>query len=196
MFAKVFKRGLIAVAPIALTVALLQWLFSTLEGIFSVPIKAIIGEQYYFKGMGIAVALVLIILVGFLINSWIMQRLSSWGESIVTKIPLVKTLYNSIGEMMGYFSSGGAQKQTGVVIVEYLGMKVVGLVTRETFEGLPKEIGQESEIIVYIPLSYQIGGLTVVVPKASVKYINMTVEEGMRFCMTAGMLNQNKKSVE
>ncbi|MBM3208656.1 MAG: DUF502 domain-containing protein [Chlamydiae bacterium] len=196
MFAKVFKRGLIAVAPIALTVALLQWLFSTLEGIFSVPIKAIIGEQYYFKGMGIAVALVLIILVGFLINSWIMQRLSSWGESIVTKIPLVKTLYNSIGEMMGYFSSGGAQKQTGVVIVEYLGMKVVGLVTRETFEGLPQEIGQESEIIVYIPLSYQIGGLTVVVPKSSVKYINMTVEEGMRFCMTAGMLNQNKKLPE
>jgi len=75
-------------------------------------------------------------------------------------------------------------------------MKVVGLVTRETFEGLPSDMANESEIIVYIPLSYQIGGLTVVVPKSSVRYIDMSVEEGMRFCMTAGMLNHQKKSPE
>ncbi len=46
MMASIFKRGLIAIAPLAATLALVEWLFSTLEGVFSIPIKALIGPQY------------------------------------------------------------------------------------------------------------------------------------------------------
>ena len=93
----IFKRGLIAVAPLALTLALFFWFFNMLEGVFSVPIKALIGK-YYFSGLGILVALVLILLVGSVINNWIIQKLSKAGEALLKKIPLVKTLYNSIGK--------------------------------------------------------------------------------------------------
>ena len=109
MLGTIFKRGLLAVAPLAVTLALIQWLFSTLEGVFSVPIKAIIGSEHYFRGMGIMVALVFIFLVGTIINNWIVQKISLLGESILNKIPLVKTLYNSIGEMMSYFRSKDQQ---------------------------------------------------------------------------------------
>ena len=194
MLGKIFKRGLIAVAPITLTLALIQWLFSNLEGIFSEPIKAIIGDQYYFKGMGICVALVLIFLIGSVINSWIIQKISSWGTSLLTRIPLVKTLYNSICEMMSYFSSKDNQKQTGVVIVDCFGVKFLGLITRETFDGLPKGIGQNDDIAVFLPLSYQIGGHTIIVPRSKVQVIDMSVEDAMRFCVTAGVLTQFKKS--
>ena len=70
---KIFKRGLLAIAPLALTLALILWFFNTVEGIFSVPLKALVGK-YYFSGLGILVALVLIFLVGTIINNWIIQK--------------------------------------------------------------------------------------------------------------------------
>ena len=196
MFAKIFKRGLIAIAPLAATIALIQWLFSTLEGVFSVPIKAIIGDQYYFRGMGIIVALFFIFLIGSIINNWIVQKLSSYAELLLKKIPFVKTLYNSIGELMSYFRSKEKQNQGGVVLIDILGVKLVGLVTRESFKELPPGMGEDDDIAVFLPLSYQIGGHTVIVSRSKVKRIDMSVEEGMRFCVTAGVLNQNKKPVE
>ena len=196
MLAKIFKRGLIAIAPLAATIALIQWLFSTLEGVFSVPIKALIGDQYYFRGMGIIVALFFIFLIGSIINNWIVQKFSSYGELILKKIPLVKTLYNSIGELMSYFRSKEKQNQGGVVLIDVLGIKMVGLVTRESFKELPSGMAEDDDIAVFLPLSYQIGGHTVIVSRSKVKRIDMSVEEGMRFCVTAGVLNQNKKPVE
>jgi len=196
MLAKIFKRGLIAIAPLAATIALIQWLFSTLEGVFSVPIKAVIGDQYYFRGMGIIVALFFIFLIGSIINNWIVQKLSSYAELLLKKIPLVKTLYNSIGELMSYFRSKEKQNQGGVVLIDISGIKLVGLVTRESFKELPHGMGEDDDIAVFLPLSYQIGGHTVIVSRSKVKRIDMTVEEGMRFCVTAGVLNQNKKPVE
>ena len=196
MLAKIFKRGLIAIAPLAATIALIQWLFSTLEGVFSVPIKALIGDQYYFRGMGIIVALFFIFLIGSIINNWIVQKFSSYGELILKKIPLVKTLYNSIGELMSYFRSKEKQNQGGVVLIDVLGIKMVGLVTRESFKELPSGMAEDDDIAVFLPLSYQIGGHTIIVSRSKVKRIDMSVEEGMRFCVTAGVLNQNKKPVE
>jgi uncharacterized membrane protein len=194
MIGKIFKRGLIAVAPIAVTLALLHWLFTTFEGVFSGPIKAIIGEQHYYRGMGIGFALVIIFFIGFVINSWLVQKLSSWGDALVSKIPLVKTLYNSVGEMMSYFGSKETQKQGSVVLVEIHGFKFVGLVTRESFDELPRGIAEDGDIAVYLPLGYMIGGHTVILPRSKVKRIDMTVEEGMRFCVSAGVLAHAKKN--
>ena len=97
---------------------------------------------------------------------------------------------------MSYFRSKEKQNQGGVVLIDISGIKLVGLVTRESFKELPHGMGEDDDIAVFLPLSYQIGGHTVIVSRSKVKRIDMTVEEGMRFCVTAGVLNQNKKPVE
>ena len=193
MLSGVFKRGLIAVAPLALTLALVQWLFGTLEQVFSFPIKALIGQQYYFHVLGIIVALVFIFLIGSVINNWVIQKISSMGNMILKKTPLVKTLYNAIYEMMSYFDSKNSQKERGVVMVDIHGIQLLGLVTREHFEGIAHGVGTQEDVAVFLPLSYQIGGHTIIVPRAKVRFINMSVEDAMRFCVTAGVLTQNKK---
>ena len=53
---KIFKRGMIAVAPLALTLVLILWLFNTLEALFKPPVEAVIGKSHYFTGLGIIVA--------------------------------------------------------------------------------------------------------------------------------------------
>lgn len=190
---KIFKRGLIAIAPLALTLALILWLFNTLESIFKPVMETIVGPSHYFRGLGILVSLVAIFFIGIIINSWVLQRLSKAFEALLKRIPFVKTLYNSIGEMMSYFHSKDNRKDGKVVLVEISGMKLVGIITREDFLDTPKGIAEEGDIAVYLPMSYQIGGYTVILPKSCVKHISMTMEEGMRFAVTAGVLTKSKK---
>jgi uncharacterized membrane protein len=189
---KIFKRGLLAIAPLALTLALILWLFNTMESLCRPAMQAIVGD-YYFRGLGILVFLFVIFLIGMVINNWILQKLSTAFENLLKKIPFVKTLYNSIGEMMSYFGSKDNRKDGKVVVVEINGMKLVGIITREDFLDVPKGIAVEGDIAVYLPMSYQIGGYTLIVPRSSVKNIAMTMEEGMRFAVTAGVLAQAKK---
>jgi uncharacterized membrane protein len=190
---KIFKRGMIALTPIALTLVLILWLFNALESLFRPLVEGVIGKSHYFNGLGILVAFVLIFIIGVIINSWLIQKISNLGEAILGRIPLVKTLYNSIGEMMSYFGTKDNKKEGQVVLVEIGGMKLVGLVTRDSFAGAAPELGGEDDIAVYLPMSYQIGGYTVILPRSKVKKLPMTMEEGMRFTVTAGVLSQGKK---
>ncbi len=189
----IFKRGLIAVAPLALTLALFFWFFNMLEGVFSVPLKALVGE-HYFSGLGILVALVLIFSIGIVINNWLIQKCSKAMEALLVRIPLVKTLYNSIGEMMSYFGSKENQKPGQVVLVELAGANLIGLITRESFDDVPDGIAKDGDVAVFLPMSYQIGGYTIIVPKSRITKIAMSVEDGMRFAVTAGVLTHPKKS--
>lgn len=189
---KIFKRGLIAIAPLALTLALVLWLFNAMEALFK-PLMEVIVGPHYFKGLGILVSLVVIFLIGVVINNWILQKISTAFESLLKRIPFVKTLYNSIGEMMSYFRSKDNRKEGKVVLVEINGMKLVGIITREDFLDTPKGLAEEGDIAVYLPMSYQIGGYTLILPKSCVKNIPMSMEEGMRFAVTAGVLTQSKK---
>lgn len=151
----------------------------------------LVGANHYFTGLGILVALLLIFLIGMAVNSWVMQKISIAGAALLGRIPLIKTLYNSLGEMMGYFRSKGGKKEGKVVIVEILGMKLLGIVMREEFVDAPKGVAEEGDVAVYLPMSYQIGGYTVILPKSKVTAVSMTVEEGMRFAVTAGVLGKS-----
>lgn len=185
---KIFKRGLIALAPVAVSLAIVIWLLGTLEEIFSVPLKWLIGE-YYFPGLGLIVAIIFIFFVGIIINNFLIQKITSAFDRLFARIPLFKTVYNSIADVMNYFKPKDREESGKVVSVDIDGMRFLAIMTRDDFSDLPEGIGEEGEVTVYVPLSYQIGGFAAVVPKSKVKPIDMTVDQGMRFVVTAGMLS-------
>lgn len=191
---KIFKRGLIAIAPLALTLVIVVWLLGALEDIFRAPLKALVGK-YYVPGMGIVVALILIICIGAVINTYIMQKISVGVDRILTRLPFFKIFYNSIGDMMNYFRPKKGEKEGKMVMVEIEGTRRLGIVTREDFEGVPDGIWKEGEIAVFIPMSYQIGGFTVFVSRTKVQPVDMTVDQGMRFVITGGVLGQKHKEI-
>ena len=114
------------------------------------------------------------------------------GEKILKRIPLVKTLYGSVCDIMSFFNVKGGSQHDKVVTLDYQGMRLVGLITRENFSDLPSGIGKEDEIAVFLPFSYQIGGFTVMMPRSKVTPIDMTIEKGMRFVITAGAPGEQK----
>lgn len=184
MLGKLLLRGLAVVLPIVITIAVLAWLATAAESVLG----DLVPEGRYFPGIGILAALVLVFVVGLLTHFWLFRALVNWLEREVNKIPLVKTLYLSVKDLMGFFPGGGRKAGLQqVVIASVAGMRLIGMVTREEFDDLPEALHGVDEVLVYFPMSYQLGGFTFWVPRSQVRPVELTVAEGMRFAMTGGM---------
>jgi len=180
-------KGLIVILPIVTVVALVLWLIHSLESLLGRLAVAILGPSVYFPGMGILLALVLSCFVGLLMNTRPIQRVFDRWESVLRRIPLVKTLYGAMQDLASLLSSEKRSKFNRVVLVT-LGetdVKLVGFVTREDLTGLA--LGGPDTIAVYLPMSYQIGGYLAVVPRSSVTQVDMSVEDASRLVFTAAV---------
>lgn len=194
MLRKTFLRGITTILPIAITFSILIWMLRTIEDIFGFFIQKILGESHYFPGLGILVGLAFVFAVGLAMNAWLGNAIYSLSERCLQKIPLIKTLYSAVRDLMAFFEG---KKSAGkrVVAVNLAGGRLMGLITREDFEGLPQGLGDsQHDVVVYIPMSYQVGGFTLVVPKSSVTPLNISVEAAMRYSVTAGMSAEANRS--
>jgi uncharacterized membrane protein len=102
----------------------------------------------------------------------------------------VNTLYGSLRDLTGYFSGKNTEAMSKVVMVDLLGdgrQRLLGFVTRERFDDLPPGIGEPGMVAVYMPMSYQLGGFTTIVPRSAVTPVAMSIEQAMRFALTAGV---------
>lgn len=185
------KKGLFALAPLVITIALLRWVYHTLEAFFDPLIAFFIGNKFYFPGMGVVLAIVLIVVVGYLLDYLLIQKLYNYGEKILTKIPLVKTLYGSLRQFMSFFKSD--EKKLGQAVRVKIGdQHMMGILTQSQL--LHMHLGSADEVAVFLPMSYQMGGYTVIVSKKNVEMLSMSVEEVLKFAVTAGVLNHSKES--
>ncbi|MCJ7596161.1 MAG: DUF502 domain-containing protein [Desulfobacterales bacterium] len=188
---KTFIAGLVTMAPIVATFYFLYWLFGSAEALLGRLIRLVIPDHFYRPGMGLAAGVVLIFFIGLLMHAWIVQSLFDWGERLLYKVPIIKTVYGSIRDFLHFFSrpgKGGDEfRQVVMVPLGETGMEAMGFVTRKDFSDLPKGIGTEETVAVYMPLSYQIGGHTLMVPRSALRGVDMSIEKAMRFILTGAM---------
>ena len=161
-------------------------------------IKWVLHKAWYLPGMGVAAGLAVIFLAGLLMNIYGVPRLIRWSETFIARIPLVKTIYGAMRDLLGFFSTsgaggaggagGGGAQRSKVVIVTLgsSGIRAVGLLTRERFDDLPPGLGAASDVAVYLPLAYATGGVMLIVPRDQVQPLDMRLEDAMRFIITAG----------
>ncbi len=119
MIGRIFVRGLLGITPVVITIALVIWLFQLLEHIFAPIVIAIIGPENYFTGLGVIIAIIIIFIFGLLLNHWLIRYFHSLFEKLMGHIPLVKTLYNSIADLMNFFRADSQNSHNKVVMVEY-----------------------------------------------------------------------------
>ncbi len=185
---KIFFTGLAAVLPVLLTFYILAWLGAKAESVFGVTLSLLLPERWYKPGMGLLAGVVFIFLVGLTLRAWVVRRFFSLGERLLNRIPLVKAIYGSIRDLMNFF--GGKDQGFSQVVLVRLGdtqMKLLGFVTREDFSDLPAGLAGEGVVAVYMPMSYQIGGYTVLLPRSAIEPVNMSMQEAMKFAVTGGM---------
>ncbi|MDG5977750.1 hypothetical protein H010_21031 [Hydrogenophaga taeniospiralis CCUG 15921] len=182
-----FFRGLITVLPLAITVYVLVLFVTWTERTAMWLIRPVIGD-FYLPGLGIALGGLLILALGMLVSKPITSRLLSWIELPFTNLPVVKSIYTSLKSFADYFAPH-AQDAQQVVLLKWPGqeMGIVGLVTRQSMEGLPAPLGELDQVAVYLPMGYMIGGYTVFVPRSWTTPIDVSVEEAMRMALVAFM---------
>lgn len=188
---QIFFKGLIVVLPITLTFYLLIWASYKIETLFGSAVELLVGQWLYIPGLGIAVTVIFIFLVGLLVNNYITGRFFKWLSSTLEKVPLIKVIYNPLKDLMALLpgKSSDKNKPQRVVLVPLGNVQTLGLVTREELDELPGT----NLISVYIPLSYMLGGITVLIEKDKVKKVDMPVDQALKLSVTAWIKASDKE---
>jgi uncharacterized membrane protein len=184
----IFLTGLIVLLPVTVTVVFLWWLLTTAEEFFGALITPWLGD-WYRPGMGMGLGVVLVFVTGLLAQVWFIRQLLGWGDSLLERIPLIKTIYGGVRDILELFQTDPNKRFQKVVRVRWPGtdMYLIGFVTREDFSGLPDGIAGPDMVAVYLPTSYNIGGYTLIMPRALLEPLDMSFEDAMRFAVTAGL---------
>ncbi len=187
---RLLAKGLFTILPIVLTVYFIYWLGVTTESLLSGPLKLWLPAEIYVPGMGLIAGFVVLIVVGLLVNAYVIRRVITFSESLILRIPVVKTVYSAVRDLTGLMKVGekGNELQR-VVMVQFGPGKAIGFVTQEnaTLPGL----GTDDELVaVYMPMSYQIGGYTLYLPRDRIEPTDLTVEAAMRIVLTGGIQTQ------
>ncbi|ETX12343.1 hypothetical protein MUS1_01720 [Marinomonas ushuaiensis DSM 15871] len=178
-------KGLVAVLPIGLTVYLIYWLLATGEKLAQPLLLWLIPDSIYFPGLGLIASLGILILIGFLVNLYGVRYLVKLSQNVFERIPLVKSIYGAFKDMMMVFNLSEKKEMKSVVSIEWNGAQVIGFVTGEkTGQRL---FGGQDLVGVYVPLSYQIGGMTFYISRDRLTELDIGVEEAMRLALTAGV---------
>jgi uncharacterized membrane protein len=181
-------RGLVVVLPMALTAWLLWWLGTTVESLLHRAIVLVIPEEHYRPGMGIAAAVVLLIAAGVLVNAFIVRRLLAAWERLLERIPIVKSVYGAARDFVQMLPASGERRELHrVVSVTFGDSTAIGFVTRDDAGELGLGAAARGRIAVYFPMSYQIGGYMLLVPREHVEPLEIPIETAMRLVLTGGM---------
>lgn len=189
MFKSISKTllvGVFTILPVALTIYLLYWFAATSEQILGGALKLVLPNVLYFPGLGIVAGLLLTFVVGLLMKTMLVRQVFLLGEQILFHLPLVKTVYRAIRDLFDFFSPK-KQNLGRVVIVNHNDMEVIGFVTEEDTSRLPAPYQGGDRVPVYIPMSYMVGGFTLMIHRAQLKPCDMPMDQAMRFAMTAGI---------
>ncbi len=190
LISKTLLTGFITLLPIVLTIYLLYWLAVSSEQVMGSALRWALPDATYFPGLGMLAGLLVVFIVGLLMKAYIVRQMFALGEQLLYQLPLIKSIYRGIRDFFDFFSP----KDTNlgqVVAVTYNGVEMIGFITQTDEQRLPESFREQDKVLVYLPMSYMIGGFTVFVPREHVRALKMSMEEAMRFAMTAGITGKN-----
>jgi uncharacterized membrane protein len=179
-----FLTGLVVTVPLLITVVTLVWFFRFIDG-FARPLSMyVFGREV--PGLGVLITAGSILLAGAVATNVIGRRILQRAESWLLNVPLFKTVYAPVKQLVMAFSPDSETGFKKVVIVddERRGM-VIGFLTREFT--MDRGRGPEAMVAVYVPTNHLYLGDVLVYPRGHAMYPDLSVEEGIRIFLTGGM---------
>ena len=170
-----FLRGLVVVAPLAITIYVCVVIFTTIDGWLRLPIR----------GIGFLITIVLITLVGFLASSLIARGVFGFFDRMLERLPFVRLLYSSAKDMLNAFV-GEKRRFDKPVLVSVSADRAVKVLAFLTSDSL-SSLGIADHVTVYMPQSYGLAGHILVVPADRVERINADASQVMAFIISGGV---------
>jgi uncharacterized membrane protein len=184
-FRAVIIAGLVVTVPVGLTIWIFYWLFTNVDKLLQPLIIRIFGQEIV--GVGFAVIVVLVFIIGVIATNVIGRRIIHWGESILGRVPFTRTIYVGIKQIAQSFAEPNKTGFMQVVLVEFprKGMYTVGFITNEYIDKTGKKL-----INVFIPTAPNpIGGFVQIVDESEIIRTKLTIEEGLKLVVSAGRMS-------
>ena len=181
-----FFRGLIVVAPAAVTIYICVAIFTRIDNWLGFRIP----------GVGFVLTIVLITVVGFLASNLIARGLLSAFESTLQRLPFVRLLYGSTRDLLNAFVGEKRRFDKPVLVTLLPGSEtfVIGFLTQDSLAaaGLP---GLGGHVTVYVPQSYGFAGQLVVVPTSQVRPLPVESAAAMAFIISGGVTEMPERRI-
>jgi uncharacterized membrane protein len=175
VLARSFGQGLLILAPIAITLYVVWFLVTSVDGWLDTGVP----------GLGLLLVVALITVIGFLASNVVGRKALDLFERALVRVPVVKLLYSALKDLLNAFV--GDRKSFNTPVMVELGadrtVRVLGFMTCERFDD-PQFAGH---VAVYLPQSYNFAGHLVVVPRERVKPIDADGAQFMAFVMSGGV---------
>ena len=179
-----FIAGFFVTVPLVVSVAALVWIFGIIDG-FTAPLaRQLLAQEV--PGLGLAITLLLVLAVGAVATNVIGRRIVKRAESWLMRIPVFRTVYAPVNQLIAAFSPDNEYGFKRVVMIEdpHRGM-VMGFLTREF--ALDRGEGPELMLAVYVPTNHLYLGDVVICARSRAFFPDLSVEEGIRIFLTGGM---------
>jgi uncharacterized membrane protein len=192
MLRRYLVEGLAVIGPVGVTVFVLAWLFRRLDGLLGDSLYAALG--YRIPGLGIAVLVVLVALVGWLTERALGARLVSAWDRTMKRVPLARRIYGGASRIIGSLVGEDRYAFQEVVLFEYPvpGLWSVGFVTGAA-AGATEELLGEAAVTVYMPTAPNpMSGYLIQLPRSRVRTLDVSVDEAFTYVLSAGAVSLDR----
>ena len=190
-----FVTGVVVTAPIGITI----WLLWLVVDVFDRAVVPLLPDAYnpsdvlgvHVPGVGIVIVLFLVTLVGFFVRNVAGRFLVRFGESLVARVPVVRTVYGVLKQIFDAVLAQSANAFREVVLIEYprRGIWVIGFITSPT-RGEVQSVLEEEMVNVFLPTTPNpTSGFLLFVPRKDCIPLSMTVEEGVKLVISGGIVS-------
>lgn len=181
----IFLKGVFVLVPVALTFFIVYKVYLFMDGLFKELLQR---AGFYFPGLGVLVTLGVIFVVGLLASNWLTSKLLNSLDKLLSKTPLLGTIYGIIKDTVNSFSANKKGFAHLVTINLPNDMKLLGFLTNDEVNVFIPE----GYVAVYLMQSMQWAGNLVLVPENLVQPVDVPAEEALKFIASAGLVSVNE----
>jgi len=190
---KYFITGLLVILPVWATYYVLSALLSVIDGILADVPAHFLGQRI--PGLGIITLVLVVVLVGMFFTNYLGRRIVRISDELLHKVPLVRGVYFTVKQVMETFSL--KHQFHGVALVEYprKGCYSIGFITGEA---AGEHLGLGGRFLtVFVPTTPNpTAGFLLILPEAEIRKLTMSVEEGMKFIISLGLVPLNEQQTK
>ncbi len=185
--------GLVVWLPILVTFVVLRFIIDLLDKTIALIPHGYQPEQLFgfnLPGLGVLLSLVLLLITGILATNFLGERLMTWSESILDRIPLVRWIYNATKQVIQAVFATNSQAFRKVLLVEYP-RKGIWSIAFQTGVPHPEmtQMGGVEMVTVFIPTTPNpTSGFLMMLPKSEAVELTMTVEAALKFIISLGVM--------
>ncbi|MDI6784215.1 MAG: DUF502 domain-containing protein [bacterium] len=182
-----FLTGLLVLIPLVVTVYVVSGAFNLLDSWLRDLIKV---KDKPIPGLGFIVLILIILFTGLIAQNYFGRRLIKISESVMARIPLINKIYLATQQVSYAILTRKKKLFQQVVAIEYprKGIYSVGFVTNMQTGEIEARVGEPMAFIFICTVPNPTSGFVIAVPKKDMIPLNMTVEEGLKLVISAGVV--------